>query len=153
MEVKNLCLFSKYLEKQGFAQLIISSVLDSWRSSSEFNQAITDKVVSLFDQKDGTIFVQIGYTKYLIIFENYYKQMENAYLKELWLKIWFAKETLNVTERTPIYKPIGESFYLDPSGMLFDESNKAYTGQHRAYQQALLGIFATSVINDAEACK
>lgn len=150
MEVASLSQFTDYLEKQSFAKETISALLGSWGRTGELKQLIEAGTVSLTDQDDGTILVKIGYAKYLILFENFYKVIRGDYYKELLLRISFAKEVLDKEDRSIAYKPIGESFLLDSSGILFDESNRAFNDMYTPFERKLLGLFATSVMEEAE---
>ena len=150
MEVTSLSQFTDYLEKQSFAKETISALLGSWGRTGELKQLIEAGTVSLTDQDDGTILVKIGYAKYLILFENFYKVIRGNFYKELLLRISFAKEVLDKEDRSIAYKPIGESFLLDSSGILFDESNRAFNDMYTPFERKLLGLFATSVMEEAE---
>lgn len=149
MEIISTSRFASYLEKQSFIKETINSILDKWPKSGELELAISNEIVELSDQKDGTILVRIGFAKYLILFEDYYREFNNTYHKMFWLRITFIKESLNEIDRTPYYKKIGEPFYLDPMGRLYDGADNRYDNQNFSYEYSLIGAFGTIVLNDA----
>lgn len=150
MEVASLSQFTDYLEKQSFAKETISALLGSWGRTGELKQLIEAGTVSLTDQDDGTILFKIGYEKYLIFFENFYRQVGKDYYKELLLRISFAKEILNKNDRSITYNPIGGTLFLDSSDFLFDENGRYFNDKYTPFHRVLLAIFAGLVMEEAE---
>lgn len=150
MDTQELFSFSQFVELSKAHKEVVEEICSTWRQVNDFSKYFEEGCLTIHDNKDGTILLGVGFSKYLICFEDaYVPRAGDNKNKDLVIRISFYKVVIDKITRKQTYQLLNDDYSYDLEGDLYEGEQRVTRKSFvHSYCYELFRIFGTLVMKD-----